>query len=356
MGEPRDIQPAAAWDLVGLPAWVVPPGRVPFRRDVARALAVALPRVVAALEASCGIAPSIEPVHVSRLAEFRPVIVFDFDGDARIALLLDEGAARTLVDAVSMRHLSLRGDGMLSAPEAGILEFLLLDVLDRLARHGHAAASRFSIRDVAFGEADSRVVLERASAGRMAFGVRAAGRGGLVAVALPEAWAADQPIDQPVDHLSIEAGRVRLSLALPAMTMLDHDLATLEPGDCVLAGVSSLANALGCTVVTHTGWTVGDAGDVVETGGGIRAMVRLRHEPTPLGGDHPSHAAVLMGSLEMPTQSLRALGGEVREAAFVMDPELHGRLWVGGRDVARGELCRVRGEAALRVLVLEATS
>ncbi len=350
MGEPREIQSAAEWDLVGSPAWILPPGRDPFRLDHARSIAAALPVVVASVDSAAGIAPSIEPLHPARLADMRPVIAFELEGDARWAVLLDEPAARALVDAVSVRHLSLRGDGMLSAPEAGILEFLLLDALDRLARHGYAAASRVSIRDVAFGESDARSLLERSSHGRMAFRVHVAGRGGLCVLAMPQSWAADVPVSES----RAATHRVRLSLSLPAMTMLDEDLATIEVGDCVLAGVSSLVGALGCTVVTDTGWTVGDAGDIVETGGGLRAMVRWRTEPSPQGGDDASHAAILLGSLETPVASLRELAGAVREAAFAVDPAMHARLWVGGRDIARGELCRVRGEAALRLLCMEA--
>lgn len=352
MGEPRELQPAAPWDLVTRPAWILPPGRSPFRVDAARAVAAALPVVVAALEHACGVAPSIEPVHAAALADFRPVIAFDLGGDAPCAVLLDESAARALVDALAMHHLSLRGDGMLTAPEAGMLEFLLLDALDRLARHGHAPASRATIRDVAFGESDGRVLLERPSFGRMAFRVRASGREGLAAVVLPPAFA----VERPLPEATIAADRLRLSLALPSMTMLEHDRTTIEPGDCVLAGVSTLGGSLGCTVVTHTGWTVGDAGDIVETGGGLRAMVRWRSEPVPLGDHDVAHAAILLGSLETPAASLRDLGGTVREATFTLDPVMHARLWVGGRDVARGELCRVRGEAALRVLAVEASS
>jgi hypothetical protein len=228
----------------------------------------------------------------------------------------------------------------------------LLDALDRLARHGHVAASRAITRDVVFGESDGRVLLERPSFGRMAFRVRASGREGLAAVVLPPAFA----VERPLAEAPIAADRLRLSLALPSMTMLEHDRATIEPGDCVLAGVSTLGGSLGCTVVTHTGWTVGDAGDIVETGGGLRAMVRWRSEPVPLGDHDVAHAAILLGSLETPAASLRDLGGTVREATFTLDPVMHARLWVGGRDVARGELCRVRGEAALRVLAVEASS
>jgi hypothetical protein len=352
MGELRAIQPAAPWDLVTRPAWIVPPGRSPFRVDAARAVAAALPVVVAALEHACGVAPSIEPVHAAALADFRPVIAFDLGGDAPSAVLLDEPAARAVVDAMAMHHLSLRGDGMLTAPEAGMLEFLLLDALDRLARHGHVAASRATVRDVVFGERDGLAIMERPSFGRMAFRVRASGREGLAVVALAPAFAAAGPlaVAPPGDDL------LRLSLSLPSMTMLEHDRATIEPGDCVLAGVSSLGGSLGCTVVTHTGWTVGDAGDIVETGGGLRAMVRWRSEPVPLGDHDVAHAAILLGSLETPAASLRDLGGTVREASFTLDPVMHARLWVGGRDVARGELCRVRGEAALRVLAVEASS
>lgn len=352
MGEPRELQPAATWDLVTRPAWILPPGRSPFRVDAARAVAAALPVVVAALEHACGVAPSIEPVHASALADFRPLIAFDLGGDASCAVLLDESAARALVDALAMHHLSLRGDGMLTAPEAGMLEFLLLDALDRLARHGHAPASRATIRDVVFGESDGRTLLERPSFGRMAFRVRASGREGLAAVVLPPAFA----VERPLPEAPIAADRLRLSLALPSMTMLEHDRTTIEPGDCVLAGVSTLGGSLGCTVVTHTGWTVGDAGDIVETGGGLRAMVRWRSEPVPLGDHDVAHAAILLGSLETPAASLRDLGGTVREATFTLDPVMHARLWVGGRDVAQGELCRVRGEAALRVLAVEASS
>ena len=343
---------AALWGLITEPAWIgVDAASLPLRTDARAWISLFVNAAAAALSKACGVT-----VHLASIttppATLQPaigVLIHNGPGVPAAAVVFDLAGARSLIDATTTRYLSLRGDGPLSAPEAGIAEFLALDVLDTLARTEPRHASSLVLAQVLVGEEPCRVLMRSRSRTPLWFSVTCAGKQGLAAVAVDAPFAA-APLLPPCDP----ASKCTLSLALPAFTMLPEELGSMEAGDCLMLGWPRLDGVPGCTVTTSTGWNVGRAHNVRTAGAGVTATVEWDPHPAPLGAELPEStslpAAVCIGELVLPVGHIATRVGMSDHLLFSTDPVMPAWLLAGGRAAARGELCLLEREAALRIL------
>lgn len=319
------------------------------------------------------------------------------DDDARLTIALDSDAARALVDPLESRLSGLQRIGELTRAELGLLEYLALVTLRRTIARAAAparsddpgfdgcgldAADANRLRVDAF--LDEREASEAAAAGAISLddalivrvGVRAAGRSGRVAIALPRTLAdgtlvlpsdaRNEPLDPCPPHRAhadrahadrAHADRaVTVRLALPPITLPCEQLATLAPGDVILLGATDLESfAAPCRLVTTTGWSLGTAR--IATDRALATSVRCAAldprphvEPPHRAEDRVVHA--LVGNREL---SLAQLARWEADATIdlVKEGDAPVELIANGHRLGRGELVRVEGEVGVRVVELE---
>jgi len=340
-------------------------------------------------------------------------------GVAPIVISLDAAAARLLANAVSRRFVHAQPLGALCAAEFALIDYLTLEVLDRLGVPGLSHVST---------EPGARSAAAR---GRISvtFEITCGGGAGLVSVQLDGAW---EVSPTPLTWAAVRgsapkpSGRTVLSIALPAVQIDDEELRSLAVGDCVLCGLAGLTGALGCDIINEHGWALGAAHTICDSATGVTCKVRWGDQPepacllaflpgseatsppTPPVGDgatdelaggpeisdpagsptiasaasghaliapaakEPTIAApepvvgytpcrVAIGSLAVATADIAQMQtapevtrtGDLRNSplsvSFPLGPA-SAWLLAGGARVARGELCLVEGEVALRVI------
>lgn len=343
---------AALWGLITEPAWIgVDAAASPLRTDARAWITLFQNAAAAALSKACGVSVQLESI-TTPPTQLRPaagMVIHNGPGNPAAAVVFDIPAARALVDATTTRYLSLRGDGPLTAPEAGIAEFLALDVLDTIARAEPRYAASLILAQAIVGEEPCRALLHSRGRTPLWFSITCAGKHGIAAVAVdaPFAAAPELPTPNPSALASI-------SLALPAFPILPEELSQVQPGDCILLGWESLDAVPGCSVVTQTGWSLGRADNVRDTAAGTTATIHWAACPEPFGADLPetlvAPATVCIGHLSLPIGQLAHRAGQSDHLVFAKDSIAPAWLLAQGRPIARGELCLVQGEAALRIL------
>ena len=118
-------------------------------------------------------------------------------------------------------------------------------------------------------------------------------------------------------------------------------------------GLADVTGALGCGVVTSTHWSLGPAGDVTDAPTHVVASIAAAPWPrVDADFEVPADcvpASIRIGELSVPLEHVMTLGAP-RQLSFGKTSGREAVLVVRGREVARGELCRVDGEIAMRVL------
>ena len=265
---------------------------------------------------------------------------------------LDLQGARIIADALGISLAGVRGAGALTAPEAGLVEYAALEVLDR-------------VLTAAF--ADSPVVLGRVRAGQDAMvegaGVRGgaripmrmavAGRSGGAVVVLHATTDAMPPLGPTTAGAA--SGAVPVAMALPHFALAREELDSLNVGDVVLPGLASLEAAVECRLVTRTLWRlcgaeiVGDAATHLGLScGPLEIRPDAAREPTP---DGHVPACILVGGTEISFEALRGWTSP-RAVSLGKTPGLEATLVANARIAARGELVRADGEVAMRLNTL----
>lgn len=293
--------------------------------------------------------PSTLPLREEAFA-LRLALSGDGRADGAAYLTFDQGAARAIVDALEARLAGVRGVGDLTDAELGLLEFVGLELLERLAREVEALRGRVRIEAFLSGQEVLRELAASGLVASAAFGLHVGARGGTLVL-----WSAARtgaPSACPRPPHEAREGCVWVALALPPVE-LDHErAASLRAGDVVLLGTADL-HSFGTSyrLVSATGWELARASLIEDSptqasarAGELRPTV-ARHEPS-----RPGLAALVatLGWLELDLDQLEAwragdaLAFTKRRAGAV---GLHGP----GSSVS-GELVRIGEEVGVRVL------
>ena len=244
------------------PAWV-PIGRRFLDAERHQCMSRAATEVARVLSIVLGLRSDLvilDGRHRPNLAEAAFGLELDWEG-SRLLLSLDLGAARMLSDRIGERFAGLCGSGSLTGAECGMLEFVSLSVLDRLAGGSprpEAGKVLVSFVDTLAAEKVTRECGLLPLALKLCVGAR----WGSVWLWVPAAWALECTDGLPSPQ---HPHRTTLSLRLPAIDIDPSTIAELVPGDAILLGgtsVDSLAR-FGRLVSDH-GWDLGRIESVVD--------------------------------------------------------------------------------------------
>lgn len=350
--------PAGDWSAGSLPAWMLNALATPARIEDRGTVVSAGPRVFAAWACQACRGPLSQIL--SRPVEMEPGgvpggVVFSAElrgkeaGSPVLATLgLDLAAARVIADSLGVSLAGIRGAGALTAAEAGLVEFAMLEVLDRV---------------LGTLESDPQTVLGRIRVGEEAALAVRKGRGAVIPMRIVAGGRAGGAV--AVLHTTTEAmppmgptgpeaapGSTLVSLALAPFALALDELASLAMGDVVLPGLDELSQAIGCRLVTPTLWRLcgaaitGDSPTHLSVMAGPMAIAPdFENEPTPEG--HAA-ASIHLGETSITHDELRAWGAG-RTLALGKTPGREAALIVGTRVIARGELVRAEGQLGLRI-------
>lgn len=303
------------------------------------------------------------PVHIERRTPAHtPVIAVAIrleDGSGETAGLgLSLSAARALIDPLAADAAGLRGSGPPTEVELGILEFVALSALDRLA-----AAQTVDVRlgqIVGVEAGDAHAAREPAS---LDYELTCGSARGMLIVMLPESAMREQEPGAMIVELTdwdASAGDadVELRVALDPIPLTREELSSLAPSDLLLLGRTAIDSpSSACTVVTTSGWELATA-DILSDSATVIAVRCAAWSPraspalgAPRSAAGPS-AVPLVGRRSVSAAQLAAMGeGQVID--FPKDREAPVELCAGGEIIALGELVEVDGEWAMRVTRLE---
>lgn len=200
-----------------------------------------------------------------------------FVNGERANIGVDLSAARAIVDAYGGGFTGLRGDGPLTENESGLLEFVVLQVIDEcaVANEGHGTTVGI---DALHSRADwSRI--DKSSLSRIDFEIVVRGRRGRI-----EFWFASEAIDQEQvasfvfdSAVSTDSARlVELRYALPPIELCEEEVSQCVAGDLLRLGMRDLDRAAEPgAVTTATGWRLADARIVDVSATVMRARIGL---------------------------------------------------------------------------------
>jgi hypothetical protein len=273
-------------------------------------------------------------------------------GDGLITL--DQTLCRAIVDTLETDFANVRGTGTLSEAELGLLEYTTLSCVDRVLRDSTGGPRAMAIR--AFLNANE--VAERLKENRPApatFRLRISGREGLVRL-YAQGWESPNLEGLSSPNGAIDpAAKVTLRLALPPVALPAGEAGRLQNGDVVLLGMTDLATAGGCRLVTTTGWSLSSAGVAGDSPTVVSVRCGafdLRVWDSAAGGDEV--LTPVIGSQSVAVDQLR----QWRSGAtidFPKDAAAPVELYARGRSIGSGELVRVDGELGVRLLTVKRT-
>ncbi|MBS0197578.1 MAG: FliM/FliN family flagellar motor switch protein [Planctomycetes bacterium] len=270
------------------------------------------------------------------------------DGHDAAVIAFDLPAARAIADALSVSLVGVRGAGTISPAEAALLEYACLELLDRVLSASGLADCPLVLGGFQTGEdAASRV----STGASLPLSLTIAGHAGGAHVRLPQCAPQIPPL-LPASPLGAH-GAVSVSLALPTFALADSELAEMQPGDIVLPGLTDLASAAGCRLVTRTLWCLADAAIAADAPGHIQVRcgpVNVRPDAPLADPAPPAHrtACVLIGDSPASVTDLTELAAD-RFLSIRKRPGEEATLLVDARAVARGELVRCENEIGVRI-------
>lgn len=267
-------------------------------------------------------------------------------GDRHVWISLDLKASRAVADTLTSGLGGLRGSGPLTDGEVGVLEFVVLDAVDRLCRRLSMAPGSVEVKSLGTGAVSSSVEGEAvlhlavgAKKGRVR--VRIEGPAGIeVPTIVPDRTHVTRPGSVVARIL---AGELGLSA-----TEQDH----VEPGDTVLLDASDEGALLRSPrLVTSTGWCLGECG--VGARSSTLWTVELRSfDPSPMSPGASGEAGpvfLMFGEAVLSVGDIERLGAGARIELSV-SPSSPAVLVRDHRVIGAGELLRCGEQLALRVL------
>lgn len=273
------------------------------------------------------------------------------------SLMIDPDLGRALCDALAVDVAGLRSSGALSEAETGILEYIALELVDRLARRVPDVSKTWSIVALLSPWDQSSASPARGNA----LGMR---------LVLPtgQGWARLTLDGIPTESMTRAFGSalaharegnaarqpVALGLALPWVTLHAEELERLAPGDVVLLGSSDpVALARTGFVRTETGWRIADVRAAQFTHTGIDLQVQdlglAVDAPPPAPAGSLVTLRPVAGRISLTLAQISDLReGDVLTLPF--DPAAPLLLSLANKPLARGEFVRVQGEAGMRII------
>lgn len=273
------------------------------------------------------------------------------------SLMIDPDLGRALCDALAADVAGLRSSGALSEAETGILEYIALELVDRLARLVPDVASTWSVVALLSPWDQSSASPSRGSA----LGMR---------LVLPtgQGWARLTLEGVPTETMTRAFGSalsharegraarqpVWLGLALPWVTLHAEEFERLAPGDVVLLGGSDpVGLARTGFVRSETGWRIADVRAAQFTHTGIDVQVQDLGLAVDASPPAPAGSLVtvrpIAGSVSLTLAQISDLrAGDVLTLPF--DPAAPLILSLANQTLARGEFVRVQGEVGMRVI------
>lgn len=224
-------------------------------------------------------------------------------------IAMDEEAGRCILDAAGDATGWLRGAGQLSDAELGILEFIVLDIVNRILSE---VLPGCVIKIVAFQtRRDFAHEFDKLESRPILYSVGNFSRPALVAI-FPSAFR----VQEGATLVRVPAGApaksgIVVRLALPKIDMKEAELQDLEPGDVLLLFTKSLlVLEAPVLIVTTTGWVLGEATVVEESTGEIVVKVlTLAPQPFLLEKCKKSNAWAIpiIGEVFLPAASIRSI-------------------------------------------------
>lgn len=269
-------------------------------------------------------------------------------GDERLAtLVLDADGARAVADALGNAVFGVRGAGAITAREVALVEFVCLDVLDRVL------TAEPTLPAVVLSGVRAGPEAEDSHDGAcVPFRVSVGGRAGGGAVYLARCGDAPPPLGAGMGFGDSVAGEVSVCLALPWFALPEVERRSMAPGDVVLPGLAGLMNATGCRLTTASGWTLCDAAITRDAAGSLDlrcGALRIRPDyPLDEAPDGHVWACLRVGEAAVSRMDLRAWG-EGREVSLGKRPGSWAGLWMGDRCDGVGEMVAVENEIGLRL-------
>lgn len=270
--------------------------------------------------------------------------------DTRVEIELDGRACRALADALLVQVGGSRGSGPVANEERGVVEFLVLHVLDQLDTDEGPLAGVIFEQIVAPGEMRTGL-----PCGEIILQLAVGGLGGTIGLRVP--WnKLNCDLDPPrADADSLPADRsMTLSVALPPIRLLLDEFAALRPGDLLLPGAATIESyAAACEVVTDRGWSIAAARFVAHRAGGVTIAiddVRPRVAAVSVSEKHLNIVPTL-GS-RVVTMSTVARWSAETIVDLPIDAESPIRLLIAGSEIGTCEPVMLEDELALRILEL----
>ncbi len=275
-------------------------------------------------------------------------------------LLLDESAARAVVDPLLTDHVQARGAGPLLDAERGVLEYAVEAWADALGQR---------LGDAGVAPVIRQVDHEPKRQGSSPPGAKLIYRQ-LVIPPTRGTLAVSIPAGLEMRRLSRVAGLsdgivtddawltsvCTIRVALSPIRLDKVDTASLQPGDALLVGRTSLEHlSAEATLCSDSGWTIGRV-QIRHDSAATLSVELLNVDPWPQSTDAQSPVLyALLGRLEITGEQLRSLrNGTVLDLQqSAPNPVL---LRYGGNDFARGELVTARSEIGVRITELLAGS
>ncbi|HEY7115707.1 MAG TPA: FliM/FliN family flagellar motor switch protein [Tepidisphaeraceae bacterium] len=286
-------------------------------------------------------------------------------GGAEGLIVVDALLARAIVDALESDFANLRGNCGISDAEMGLLEYATLASVDHVLRDTTASAPdaprAFALRGfLDAGELHERLKEQTRAPGVLK--VRIAGREGLLRLYIPGWQAPDlaalalPPPPPPPAAASVNpATALTLRLALPPLSLPADEVARLQGGDVLLLGATEPQSLSDCRLVTGTGWSIASATIVRNAA----TLLTVRCGPFDLGvwNESAVGSAVPGHQVLTPVVGRQALTLDQLQrwqAGATLDLPKHlaapVELYLDNQPIAAGELVRVEGELALRLL------
>lgn len=270
-----------------------------------------------------------------------------------LLVVLDQDAARALADAVALEAAGLRGSGRITLADQGLVEYIALTLTESLVRsfNQHVSSGcEVVITSILSGPAAADALRE-SSWPRVTVSLSIASRLGRCVVAF-DGWSAS-PTDAPPRTMSRSETNqtLRVSLALPAISLSAFEIANAAVGDLVLLGTSGLdERTIGCTLVASTGWSLASASIASDAPG----MISLRCgelNPVPHEGwvcrDESPCLLPLIGAGTLTADELKSWRGgralDLRKTFAGVELVLQAACW------SRGGLVKVENEIAVRI-------
>jgi hypothetical protein len=169
-------------------------------------------------------------------------------------VVLDEGAARALLDALAKVSGAFHGHGPATRVERAGLEFLAARTLERLAEASAPGRTGAWPHLVEVIGTSGLAGTPRPAGEAIGFELAAAGRAGRAALFGLHTNTTREPLFARADR------RFELRAALPVIHLTEEEVAALAPGSVLLLGIPApLQYPLPVELVTTTGWSVARA-------------------------------------------------------------------------------------------------